>query len=153
MNRILNNAVALDGIELYNYDSTRKEVEKLYCKYRAYKIKEDIISKRIKSSLSLDNLGIFSTTISDPTGSKVEQLQRYSDFIELIEKTYQAFSSELTPDEKIIYKKTLLNNMPDNEVMELLCLSNNTSYFNRKKSCYIKVARWFDLEVYKDNNI
>ena len=91
------------------------------------KLKEDIISKRIKSALSLDNLGIFANTISDPTGNKVEQLQKYTDFIELIDKTYQTFSNELTNDEKVIYKKTLLSNMPDSEVMEMLCLTNNTS--------------------------
>lgn len=143
-------SVTLDSIDIYNYDLTKNAIEELFSKYRAFKIKEEIITKRLKSSLSLDNLGIFSNNVSDPTGNKVEQLQKYNDFTDLIDKTYNTFKNELSEDEKIIYKKTLINNFSDSEVMSMLCLSSSRSYLNRKKSCYIKVARWFDLEVYKD---
>ena len=137
-------------INLYNYYSIKKNLDDLFSKYRMYKEKKDIITKRLKSSLSLDNLGIFSSNISDPTSNKVEQIDKYNRFIETIDKTYDLFSNELTEDEKIIYKKTLLSSFTDNDVMEMLCLNSPKNYMVRKKSCYIKVARWFDLEEFND---
>ena len=137
-------------INLYNYYSIKKNLDDLFSKYRMYKEKKDIITKRLKSSLSLDNLGIFSSNISDPTSNKVEQIDKYNRFIETIDKTYDLFSNELTEDEKKKKKKTLLSSFTDNDVMEMLCLNSPKNYMVRKKSCYIKVARWFDLEEFND---
>ena len=60
-------------------------VDKLYSKYRSFKSKTEIIYKRYKSCLSLDNLGIYSTTINDPVGNKIEQADKYEQFIKTVE--------------------------------------------------------------------
>ena len=59
----------VDGIENFNYEATKKNVEKMFTKYRNYKAKEEIISKRYKASLSFDNLGIYGSSPSDPVGN------------------------------------------------------------------------------------
>ena len=92
-------------LEFYNYEETRKKLELLFDKYRKYKSKEEIIKRRYKASLSLDNLGIFASCINDPVYNKVEQLERYTKFIDLIDKVYNINNSDLSKDEKIIYKK------------------------------------------------
>ena len=66
------NFIGVDDLNTFNYNETKKNVEQLFSKYRSFKMKEEIIEKRYKSALSLDNLGIFSSTTSDPVGNKVE---------------------------------------------------------------------------------
>ena len=137
----------VDGIENFNYEETKKNVEKMFTKYRNYKSKEEIISKRYKASLSLDNLGIYGSSPSDPVGNKVEQLERYTEYTDLIDKVYQINRDDLSKDEIIIYKKYLVSRLSDNDIMEYLNINSKSALFNRKRSCIIKVAMWFDLEV------
>lgn len=137
----------IDGIENFNYEETKKNVEKMFTKYRNYKSKEEIISKRYKASLSLDNLGIYGSSPSDPVGNKVEQLERYTEYTDLIDKVYQINRDDLSKDEIIIYKKYLASRLSDNDIMEYLNINSKSALFNRKRSCIIKVAMWFDLEV------
>lgn len=134
-------------LEFYNYEETRKKLELLFDKYRKYKSKEEIIKRRYKASLSLDNLGIFAASINDPVYNKVEQLERYTKFIDLIDKVYNINNSDLSKDEKIIYKKMLVTKHSDEDVMQYLSINSKSGLYARKKSCYIKVAMWFDLEV------
>lgn len=150
MKKIIEKEVEVNVSEEINFNATKKNLDSLFQKYRSYKLKEDIIRKRTNTSLSLDNLGIYSNSISNPTANKVEQLSRYTEFTDLIDKTYELFCYQLTKDEKIIYKKTLMNKLTDEEVMEELLLNSPKNYYARKKNCYVKVAMWFDLEVYKD---
>ena len=44
--------IEADGIENFNYNETKKNVEQLFSKYRSFKMKEEIIEKRYKSALS-----------------------------------------------------------------------------------------------------
>ena len=94
--------IEADGIENFNYNETKKNVEQLFSKYRSFKMKEEIIEKRYKSALSLDNLGIFSSTTSDPVGNKVEQLEKYTNFTDLIDNIYKLNKSDLSKDEILI---------------------------------------------------
>lgn len=55
----------------------------------------------------------------------------------------------MTCDEKIILKNSILDNLTDEELSDILSIARQHIY-NRKKSCYIKVAQYFDLEVEKD---
>ena len=83
----------------------------------------------------------------DPVGNKVEQLERYTEYTDLIEKVYQINRDDLSKDEIIIYKKYLASRLSDNDIMEYLNINSKSALFNRKRSCIIKVAMWFDLEV------
>ena len=140
--------IEADGIENFNYKETKKNVEQLFSKYRSFKMKEEIIEKRYKSALSLDNLGIFSSTTSDPVGNKVEQLEKYTNFTDLIDNIYKLNKSDLSKDEILIYKKYLISRVRDEDLLDYLNINSNSALFNRKRSCIIKVAMWFDLEVY-----
>lgn len=137
------------ALENFDYNMTKHNVEKLFAKYRSLKDKEEVIRKRYKASLSLDNLGIFSSGISDPVGNKVEQLEKYRKFIDTIDKVFKLNCNELTEDELIIYKKSLISRASDEELLEYLNLSSRSSLVPRRKSCIVKVALWFDLEVFK----
>ena len=140
--------IEADGIENFNYNEKKKNVEQLFSKYRSFKMKEEIIEKRYKSALSLDNLGIFSSTTSDPVGNKVEQLEKYTNFTDLIDNIYKLNKSDLSKDEILIYKKYLISRVRDEDLLDYLNINSNSALFNRKRSCIIKVAMWFDLEVY-----
>ena len=120
--------IEADGIENFNYNETKKNVEQLF--------------------LSLDNLGIFSSTTSDPVGNKVEQLEKYTNFTDLIDNIYKLNKSDLSKDEILIYKKYLISRVRDEDLLDYLNINSNSALFNRKRSCIIKVAMWFDLEVY-----
>lgn len=149
MTKVSTDFLEVDDVDSFDYDNTKINVDNLYGKYRNYKEKEYIILKRSKSSLSLDNLGIHSSTISDPVGNQVEQAERYSKFIETIEGIYKMYENTLSNDEKIVYQKCLVKKCNEEELMTALSLSHG-AMFRRKRSCYIKVAKWFDLEVYKN---
>ena len=99
--------------------------------------------------MSLDNLGIFSSTTSDPVGNKVEQLEKYTSFTDLIDEVYRLNRNDLSKDEMIIYKKYLTSRVRDDDLLDYLNINSNSGLSNRKRSCIIKVAMWFDLEVYK----
>ena len=133
-------------LENFDYNMTKHNVEKLFAKYRSLKEKEELIRKRYKASLSL---GIFSNGISDPVGNKVEQLEKYRQFIDTIDQVFKLNSSELTKDELIIYQKSFIRKSTDEELLEYLNLNSRSSLTPRKKSCIVKVALWFDLEVFK----
>lgn len=136
-------------IENFDYNMTKYNVQKLFSKYRSMKEKKEVIQKRYKASLSLDNLGIFSNRMSDPVGNKVEQADKYQQFIDTIDKVFELNSSDLNDDELIIYNKSFINRCSDDDLMEFLNLNSRSGLTHRRKSCIIKVARWFDLEVYK----
>lgn len=55
---------------------------------------------------------------------------------------------DLSKNELIVYKKCLISKCTDEALAEFLSISKGSLYY-RKRSCYIKVARWFDLEEYK----
>ena len=141
--------IEVDGIENFNYSETKRNVEQLFSKYRSFKVKEEIIEKRYKYTLSLDNIGIFSSTTSDPVGNKVEQLEKYTSFTDLIDEVYRLNRNDLSKDEMIIYKKYLTSRVRDDDLLDYLNINSNSGLSNRKRSCIIKVAMWFDLEVYK----
>lgn len=139
----------LADLKVFDYNATKTNVDALFSKYRRYKSKEDIIRKRYSASLSLDNLGIFSNGTSDPVGNKIEQLEKYQKFISTVDEVFKQNIGELSKDEVIIYKKYLIDRLPEEKLMEYLNINSSSSLYARKRSCIIKVAMWFDLEVYK----
>ncbi len=149
MGRRIVKLVPDDEIVLYNWEETRLNVRSYFSKYRIYLSKVNMIKDRYTSSLGNDNMGIYSSTISDPTANKVEQMEKYNNYIDLMNKHLEIVKKNMTADEKIILKKSILDNFNDEDLSEALNISRSHIY-QRKKSCYIKVARYFDLEVEKD---
>lgn len=137
----------IEDIEVYNYEATRKNLDSLLAKYRTYKSKKTTIEERIKNSIDLDNLGIFSSRKSDPTYNKVEQLERINNFIDTIDKVIKLNKNKLSKDEYLILKKCLDYKYTTEQISEMINLGYQAT-FTRKKNCYIRVALWFDLEVY-----
>ena len=133
----------------FDYKATKHNVDRFFAKYKSMKDKEELVRKRYNASLSNDNLGIFSSGVSDPVGNKVEQLEKYRKFIDTVDKVFELNSCDLTEDEIIIYKKSLIGRTPDEDLLEFLNIESRSSLTPRKKSCIIKVALWFDLEVFK----
>ncbi|MBO5096523.1 MAG: hypothetical protein J6B98_06580 [Bacilli bacterium] len=137
----------IEDIEVYNYEATRKNLDSLLAKYRTYKSKKTTIEERIKNSIDLDNLGIFSSRKSDPTYNKVEQLERINNFIDTVDKVIKLNKNKLSKDEYLILKKCLDYKYTTEQISEMINLGYQAT-FTRKKNCYIRVALWFDLEVY-----
>ena len=137
----------IEEIEVYNYEATRKNLDSLLAKYRTYKSKKTTIEERIKNSIDLDNLGIFSSRKSDPTYNKVEQLERINNFIDTVDKVIKLNKNKLSKDEYLILKKCLDYKYTTEQISEMINLGYQAT-FQRRKNCYIRVALWFDLEVY-----
>lgn len=140
--------IEVDDVDSFDYEKTKNNVDLLYRKYRNFKNKYDILTKRYNSSLSFDHLGICTRGPGDPTGKKVEQNEKFEKFVNTIDEIYSLYCDELSEDEKIVYKNCLVTKHTDDDLMELLCMSHGAAFL-RKRSCYLKVAKWFDLEVYK----
>ena len=161
MGKIKDLVIDVDLSDELNVNETKHNVLNLFEKYRNYKFMENAIIARRSSSLNFDNLGIYNNTPGDPTCNKVEQqkgkqfiakveIMKYKDFTDTVDSVYKEFCYQLTQEEKIIYKKTLISNHKDDDVLEELSMTNRNTYFNLKQKCYIKVAMWFNLEVYKN---
>lgn len=140
-------------ISLYNYNIIKKNVDDYFLKYRNFKMKADIVRKKLNCSLSADNLGIFSSNVNDPTGNKVEQLERISKFIDATDKVIDyLIKNEFSQEEKVYFKKGILKDGTDEQIAELLNYHRN-SIGKFKKSCYIKLSLWLDLEVYDEKKL
>lgn len=137
-----------DLLAIFDYNKIRDNIETIYSKYRIYKNMRNIIINKYSSPLSNDNSGIYSSIPSNPVENKVEQLDRYTKYIEEVDSVYNTYKDTLNKDEKVIYSKCLVNKHTNEDLMEELCLSD-TAFLNRKKICYIKIALWFDLAVLK----
>jgi len=137
----------IEDIEVYNYEATRKNLDSLLTKYRTYKNKKITIEERVKNSIDLDNLGIFSSCKSDPTYNKVEQLEKINNFIDTVDKIIKLNKNKLSKDEYFILKKCLDYKYTTEQISEMINLGYQAT-FQRRKNCYIRVALWFDLEVY-----
>lgn len=137
----------IDNIQIYDYETIRNNMENLFSKYRAYKDKKETIEERLKNSIDLDNLGIFSSKKSDPTYNKVEQLDKITRFLDTVDKVVKLNKHKLSKDEYQILKKSLNYKYTTEQMSEMLNLGYQAT-FQRKKSCYIRVALWFDLEAY-----
>ncbi len=134
-------------LDEYNYPETRDKVLNYFAKYRTYSIKVEEISDAYNSPLSNDSMGIFSSNISDPTSKRALKIIEYQDYIDSMNKQFVSLRLKLTSDEKIIFNYSILSNYTDEELAEKLSLDKSNIY-QRKKSCYIKVAKYFHIEVF-----
>lgn len=141
--------LSIEDINIYDWDKTKEKVRNYFAKYRNYMSKINMIESRYSCSLSEDNFGIFSSMINDPVLNKIEQMDKYHRYIDQINMHLKNVMENMTCDEKIILKNSILDNLTDEELSDILSIARQHIY-NRKKSCYIKVAQYFDLEVEKN---
>lgn len=135
-------------IDLFNYESTKKAVLLHFQEYHQKRAMIDVIESSYSSSLSNDNMGIFSSKISDPTGQKGTKCIQYKEYIESFDATLRPLKLKLTSDEKVILEKSILTRHSDEDIASALSLDKSNLY-PRKKSCFIKVALYYGIEVYK----
>lgn len=134
-------------LEGYNYPETRELVLQYFSKYRAYSVRIEELSDSYNASLSNDNMGIFSSSINDPTSKRALKIVEYKEYIDSMNKHFKTLRLRMTTDEKIIFKYSILSRHTDEEIAEKLSL-DKSSIYHRKKSCYIKVAKYFHIEVF-----
>lgn len=134
-------------LEGYNYPETRELVLQYFSKYRAYSVRIEELSDSYNASLSNDNMGIFSSNINDPTSKRALKIVEYKEYIDSMNEHFRTLRLRMTADEKIIFKYSILSRHTDEEIAEKLSL-DKSSIYHRKKSCYIKVAKYFHIEVF-----
>lgn len=141
----------LDNVDLslYDYSATRKIVEQKFQKYRRLKEQQTIINTCLNSSITFGHDNIKSNIIVDNVSKRVEKLETINKMLSKIEVIANDNISELNDIEKIIYEKTLLKEYTNEDLVEMLDRSEKF-IIKAKKSCYIKVARWFGEEVYNE---
>ena len=73
--------------------------------------------------------------------------EQYMEYIDAMNESFRALRLRMTSDEKIIFKYSILSRHTDEEIAERLSL-DKSSIYQRKKSCYIKVAKYYHIEVF-----
>ena len=138
---------AKEVLDQYNYAELKEVVLHYFSKYRAYNAKIEEICDSYNSPLSNDTMGIFSSNISDPTSKRALKLVECKEYVEYMNKQFKSLRLKLTSDEKIIFNYSILSRHTDEEIAEKLSLDKSNIYL-RKKSCYVKVAKYFHIEVF-----
>lgn len=137
---------SLERIKAYDYSKTRIKVMDYFAKYRSYKLRIEEIGDSYNTSLSNDNLGVFSSRRSDPTSRKAMKIVELQEYIEKMDKQFKSLKLKLTSDEKVIFNYSILAKHSDEELAEKLGI-DKTNIYHRKKSCFIKVAKHFNLAI------
>ncbi len=138
---------AKEVLDEYNYPQLKGVVLDYFSKYRSYSAKVEEICVSYSSPLSSDSMGIFSSNISDPTSKRALKIIECKEYIESMNKQFKALRLKLTADEKIIFNYSILSRHTDEEIAEKLSLDKSNIYL-RKKSCYVKVAKYFHIEIF-----
>lgn len=138
---------------LYDYDATNDNVKDLFNKYRMFKRNVDEQNKKLGYSgyqfaEKFDN----PSYISNITAKQAEQLIHLKDFIQYCDAIINSNIKELNYYEKLIFDEVLINGK------RLIDVENNPqcdrSYVylsKKKKSCILKVSKWFDIYVLNIN--
>lgn len=135
-------------IDLFNYELLRLKVLAHFKEYYEKRTMIDVIEASYSSPQANDNMGIFSSRISNPTAQKGTKAIEYKNYLESVEITLRPLKLRLTKDEKIILEESILSRHTDDDLALALSIDKSCIY-HRKKSCYIKVALYYGLEVYK----
>ena len=131
-------------INNYNFKEVKNSVLNHFNNYRFYKNRINLIEARIKCALNSDNLGIFSNKKNDPTFNKVEQIEKFRNYIKIFDETIDKLKDYLTDDEKTIFDLSIIDRCSDEELAYELSI-NKQHLYKPKKSCYIKTAEFYNL--------
>lgn len=135
-------------INAFDYQKTKENVLEYFSKYRLYSNNINLLLNTCSSSLSNDNLGIYSSKVTDKTSATAIKIIEYKEYIEEISKNFRKLRMYLTDDEKMIFNLSILSSHTDEELAEKLSLDKSNIY-KRKKSCFIKVALFYNIDVLK----
>ena len=80
----------------------------------------------------------------DSTYKIVEKREKVVNYLNEFDRKLEYLLSNLSEDEKIIYKYSILAREQDKQVRDRICKTDKT-YYLIKKSCYVKVALRFSL--------
>ncbi len=143
--KILNQEI----INAFDYPKTRLAVLDFFSKYRLYSERINAILESYNCSLANDNLGVFSSQISDKTSTNAIKIAEYKKCLDDFEISFKKLKLRMTDDEKKIFDLSILSSHSDEEVAERLSLDKSNIY-SRKKSCFIKTALFYSVEVMKE---
>lgn len=131
-------------MKMNNYEKIRSRLNSILEPLKEFDGKLDIIREKISSSLSNDNMGIYSSEINNPTLRKMEVIDKLEKEVAHIKEVLESNKDKLTDEEKICLDELILHDCTTEELAELLnCGYKRTVKI--KKSTYIKVARWFGI--------
>lgn len=131
---------------MYDYELVKIRVKAFFEKYKECITKKRLIAFSINDPLGNDNMGIFSSTITNTVHNKVEQMEKISRYIDNMNSRIDFLKKEFTEDEKIIFQMSILDDILDEDIADAVCMTRRGLY-SRKKSCYIKTAIFFNLDV------
>lgn len=139
-------------ISLYDYELTKKNIRVKFAKYRRLKEQEEKLLFEYKSAADLEITGIKNNKINDNMLARMAKLEPIQNLLKKVDDIVNENKKELNPDEHLIFDKMLLDECTNEDLMDLM--QKNSTYINKvKKSCFIKVARWFGEEVYDLNTL
>ena len=138
-----------DDITAYNYDACKKVVISKFAKYKQYlQSKEEYeetlsTSSKVYSDVKINCSGYRNDV--EKINIRIEELcLKMKDLDELIADNIDS----LDEYEKIIFDGMILHYLT-NENMEEKLNKKKDFVVRYKKSCYIKVSKWFHEEVYR----
>lgn len=109
-------------------------------------MKKRLMTFSINDPLGNDNMGIFSSVITNTVQNKIEQIEKINKYIDNMNNRINILKKEFTEDEKVIFQMSIIDDMTDEEVAKAISMTIR-GLFTRKKSCYIKTAIFFNLDV------
>lgn len=140
-------------IALYNYDATYKKVEGLINKYKTYKSKIDSFYASLGSTSKRYYEKVSMTKSREAEDfKKVEKIINYKNFIEYCDIIVKANIEKLDAYEKLVFDEIIMGGNKMSVIENDARYNHSHGYLIRvKKSCIIKIAMWFDLDVLKDS--
>lgn len=136
-------------IETFNAKELYKQVLHLFDEYYAYKVcLEDAVTNTYNKKIFHEEQRSYYK--SDPTYQRMLRYERAVTYIEHFEKELLYLKKHFTKEETNIFNTSILNRIPDKEIMIDINKKGHT-YYKLKKSCYLKIALRFNLIHLKDN--
>lgn len=96
-----------------------------------------------KNSLKEFNSNNFANSIQNKT---IEKIESYISYIQKFNRKLEHLKTTLTEDELTIFKYSIEERESDKIICDRICKTYKT-YYNIKKSCFVKVALKFNLSV------
>lgn len=138
-----------DIIDKYDYEKVVVSVNKKFTKYRWLKTKKSLVLNKYKSPLVEEKIGDIPKTNSDTTGNKALKLIQIDEYLEQFDNELSQLKEKLTVEEKIVLQNSIIDKTTD-EILSIKLSISRAKVYPYKKSCYVKVAMFFNLDLEDD---
>lgn len=139
-------------VDAFDMKQLTKAIFKLFDDYN-YKVNLAEHYLDVSLNHNFSDVPTFSTgRRSDPTGNSAEKREKLLKYIKEFEAKVKYIKTVLTDDELKIYHYCIEERETDKEVCDRLVKSYKT-YYQIKKSCYVKIALRFGLVNELENTI